>query len=122
MEPFATYADYAARYDPGDVPEERVTVLLGDASAVISAQLPSTADTAALSALLKSVTCAMVSRAVNAGGDMAGISQYSEGAAGMSASMSFANPNGDLYLTSQEREALGIGGGMVGFADLCGAR
>ena len=48
---------------------------------------------------------------------MGGISDYSESAIGLSDSVKFANPHGDLYLTSTEKAALGIGGGSVGVYD-----
>ena len=51
---------------------------------------------------------------------MGGVSQYSEGAIGMTASVTYANPHGDLYLTQVERDALGIGGGCIGFCNLTG--
>ena len=51
---------------------------------------------------------------------MGGISQYSEGAAGMTASVTYADPYGGLKLLPQEKDALGIGGGCIGFCDLTG--
>ncbi|MFR5000299.1 MAG: hypothetical protein ACLUCU_07595 [Slackia sp.] len=51
---------------------------------------------------------------------MAGVSNYSEGAAGITASVTYANPSGDLYMTATEKAALGIGGGFVGVFDLTG--
>lgn len=116
MAAYAFFDDYAARYaaDPAD--EKRVTVLLEDASAIIDSML---SGGTAPAALLASIACAMVNRAMSAGG-MGGISQYSEGAAGMTASVTYANPHGDLYLTQVEKDALGIGGGCIGFCDLTG--
>lgn len=116
MASYAYFDDYAARYraDPAD--EKRITVLLEDASAIIDSMLPSGTAPAAL---LTSTACAMVNRAM-AAADMGGISQYSEGAAGMTASVTYANPHGDLYLTQVEKDALGIGGGRIGFCDLSG--
>ncbi|MBS6940806.1 MAG: hypothetical protein KH142_04870 [Slackia piriformis] len=116
---FATFDDYAARYDAAEADAERVGVLLGDASAVVAASLPAGADIGALAPLLTSTVCAMVNRAFVASG-MAGVSNYSEGAAGITASVTYANPSGDLYMTATEKAALGIGGGFVGVFDLTG--
>ena len=117
--PFATFDDYAARYDAAEADAERVGVLLDDASAIVAASLPAGFDPAALAPLLKSTVCAMVNRAFVASG-MAGVSNYSEGAAGITASVTYANPSGDLYMTATEKAALGIGGGFVGVFDLTG--
>lgn len=116
MAAHAFFNDYAARYaaEPADM--ARITVLLEDASAIIDSML---SGGTAPEALLTSTACAMVNRAM-AAADMGGISQYSEGAIGMTASVTFANPHGDLYLTQAEKNALGIGGGCVGFCDLTG--
>lgn len=116
MAAYATYQDYAARYDANAAEQGRITVLLEDASAIIDSML---SGGTAPEALLTSTACAMVNRAM-AAADMGGISQYSEGAIGMTASVTYANPHGDLYLTQAEKDALGIGGGMVGLCDLTG--
>lgn len=118
MAPFATYLDYTDRYDAGGYDERRISTLLLDASALIASYLPDTADTAELSQSLTAITCAMVNRAVSAAsGGFSGVSNYSEGAAGMSASVTFANPSGDLYLTASEKQTLGIGAGRIGVCD-----
>ena len=116
MAAHATFKDYAARYaaEPSDM--ARITVLLEDASAIIDSML---SGGTAPEALLTSTACAMVNRAM-AAADMGGISQYSECAIGMTASVTYANPHGDLYLTQVEKGALGIGGGCIGFCDLTG--
>lgn len=118
MKPYATYLDYTDRYDAGGCDERRISILLMDASALIASYLPGTADTAEIAQSLTAIACAMVNRAVSAAsGGFAGVSNYSEGAAGMSASVTFANPSGDLYLTAQEKQTLGIGAGRVGVYD-----
>lgn len=119
MEPFATFDDYAARYDAAPEDMDRIGVLLDDASAIVSASMPPGSDFDALAPLLTSTVCAMVNRAFVASG-MAGVSNYSEGAAGITASVTYANPSGDLYMTATEKAALGIGGGFVGVFDLTG--
>ena len=118
MEPFATVKDYEERYGDVDDPEQ-VETLLGDATAFIAAQpgfrpLPSDEDGYDLQqANLVRVTCAVVHRSLSAG-DFAGLSSYSEGGVGYTASVSVSNPAGDFYLTKAEKQALGIGGGRVG--------
>ena len=43
-----------------------------------------------------------------------GLSNVSQGAGGYTASVAVYNPGGDLYLTRNERRALGIGGARIG--------
>lgn len=114
MEPFATVADYEARY--GKVEDEaRVSALLQDATNIIASQ-PGFAmregdDT--WMGVLETVTCAMVHRSLMSGA-YAGLSNVSQGAGGYTASVAVYNPGGDLYLTRNERRALGIGGARIG--------
>lgn len=114
MEPFATVADYEARY--GEVEDEaRVSALLQDATNIIASQ-PGFAmhegdDT--WFGVLETVTCAMVHRSLMSGA-YAGLSNVSQGAGGYTASVSVYNPGGDLYLTRNEKRALGIGGARIG--------
>lgn len=114
MAAYAIFEDYADRYEAAESDRDRISALLADASAIIAAQLPGGAEPP--DGLLASVACAMVSRAMGVG-EMGGISDYSESAIGLSASVKFANPHGDLYLTQTEKAALGIGNGSVGVFD-----
>ena len=114
MEPFATVEDYEARY--GAVEDEaRVTALLQDATNIIASQpgfeLRDGDDT--FLGVLETVTCAMVHRSLMSG-SYAGLSSVSQGAGGYNASASVYNPGGDLFLTDNERRALGLDGGRVG--------
>lgn len=118
MEPFATVEQYEARYgEVGD--RQQVETLLGDASAFIAAQPgflllgPDDDGYDLQQANLVRVACAVVHRSLSAG-DFAGLSSYSEGGVGYTASVSVSNPAGDFYLTKAEKQALGIGGGRVG--------
>lgn len=115
--PYARFEDYAARYGAEGADRERVGVLLADASAIIGAMLPAGSD--APSALLESTACAMVNRAMACAG-AGGIAQCTQTAGAYTESLRFANPHGDLYLTQAEKDALGIGGGLVGCLDLGG--
>ena len=117
MEPFATAEDYETRY--GEVEDEaRVSALLQDATNVIASQpgfeLRGGDDT--FVGVLETVTCAMVHRSLMSGA-YAGLSNVSQGAGGYTASVAVYNPGGDLYLTRNERRALGIGGGRIGQTD-----
>ena len=69
-----------------------------------------------LSGVLVSVTCAMVHRSMRSGA-YAGLSSLSQGAGGYTASVGVYNPGGDLFLTDNERRALGLEGGRVGMSD-----
>ena len=123
MTPFATVADYEARY--GEVEDEkRVTALLQDATNIIASQ-PGFAmreGDETWMGVLETVTCAMVHRSLMSGA-YAGLSNVSQGAGGYTASVSVYNPGGDLYLTRNEKRALGLGGGRIGQTDPygCGA-
>lgn len=113
MGPFATAEDYEARY--GEVEDAaRVSALLQDATNVIASQ-PGFAmrEDETWLGVLETVTCAMVHRSLMSGA-YAGLSNVSQGAGGYTASVSVYNPGGDLYLTRNERRALGLGGGRVG--------
>ena len=114
MTPFATVADYEARY--GKVEDEaRVTALLQDATNIIASQ-PGFCDKdrdETWWGVLETVTCAMVHRSMMAG-SYAGLSSVSQGAGGYTASVGVYNPGGDMFLTRNERRALGIGGARIG--------
>lgn len=117
MDAYATLDDYEARYGETDQPE-RVKVLLEDASALIDA-LPGFAlrpDDLTQAANLTRVTCSVAHRSMTSG-DLDGVTQYSQTAVGYSAQLTYANPSGDLYITSQERRSLGLGVGRVGQTD-----
>ena len=117
MTPFATVDDYESRYGEVDDPN-RVTLLLGDASAFIAAQpgfiLNPDSEVQALA--LTVVTCSLVHRSQSAGA-WAGLSNVSQGGDGYTASATVYNPSGDFYLTKQEKRLLGIGGGRIGMTD-----
>ena len=114
MEPFATAEDYEVRY--GEVEDAaRVSALLQDATNVIARQ-PGFAmrdGDETWVGVLETVTCAMVHRSLMSGA-YAGLSNVSQGAGGYTASAAVYNPGGDLYLTRNERRALGLGGGRIG--------
>lgn len=114
MTPFATVDDYTDRY--GEVEDEaRVSALLQDATNIIASQ-PGFAmreGDETWMGVLETVTCAMVHRSLMSGA-YAGLSNVSQGAGGYTASVAVYNPGGDLYLTRNEKRALGIGGARIG--------
>ena len=114
MTPFATVEDYETRY--GVVEDEtRVSALLQDATNIIASQPGFSTDGRDDTwwGVLETVTCAMVHRSMMSG-SYAGLSNVSQGAGGYTASVAVYNPGGDLYLTRNERRALGIGGARIG--------
>lgn len=119
MDAFATVGDLEARWRELDGGErERAEALLMDATALISSMrgfcAPEGDDELAL-ANLTAVTCAVVRRAMDAGGGAYGVSQQSQTAGSFSESVTYTNPAGDLYLTKAERQRLGIGRLRVSF-------
>ena len=114
MTPVATVEDYEARYGKVD-DEERISKLLQDATNIIASQ-PGFCDKNRDDTwwgVLETVACAMVHRSMMAG-SYAGLSSVSQGAGGYTASVGVYNPGGDLYLTRNEKKALGIGGARIG--------
>lgn len=118
MEPFATAADYEARYGEVEDPEQ-VGVLLEDATAFIAAQpglllRGEGEDGYELQrANLRRACCSVVHRSLSAG-DLAGFSNLSQAAGVYNASVTLANPTEDFYLTAAEKKSLGISGARIG--------
>lgn len=114
MTPFATVDDYEARYGEAEDPD-RISVLLGDASAFIEFQpgFVLNPDSEVQALALTIVTCSIVHRSQSAGA-WAGLSNVSQGGDGYTASATVYNPSGDFYLTKQEKRLLGVGTGRIG--------
>lgn len=114
MEPFATVDDYEARY--GDVEDpERVGVLLGDASMRLRGfrWLTIREDDEVQAANLKRIACAAVHRSI-VRGNLEGLSGYTQSAGDYSASVTVANPDGNLFFTGDDLRSLGYGTGQIG--------
>ena len=114
MTPFATVEDYEARYGKVD-DEERISKLLQDATNIIASQ-PGFCDKNRDDTwwgVLETVTCAVVHRSLSSG-TYAGFSNVSQGAGGYTESVAIYNPGGDMFLTRNEKKALGIGGARIG--------
>lgn len=114
---YATVDDLEARY--GELPSEgsrtQASVLLDDAATYLDGVVDADPSDGHQADVLRMVSCAMVNRAMEAAGsEMYGISNASYTMGPFSQSATFANPSGDLYLTSGERQLLGVGGTRIG--------
>ncbi len=110
---FATVGDLEARWHELDEGEEaRASVLLDDASSMLASLVDVDSDDEQQAALLRSVCCSMVIRAmVASASDAYGISQMSATMGPFGQTVHYQNPSGDLYLTGQEKDMLGVGTG-----------
>lgn len=116
--PFAQAGDLEARWHALTGEEYKLAeALLADASDLIRTTCPRWHT--AKPATLKRIACMAVKRAMQAGPDMSGVTQSTQTAGSYSESLSYANPAGDLYLTTSEKEALG-GDGEAWAYDLTG--
>ena len=114
--PFATLADYEARYGAAEDPE-RARVYLEDASAYVLSRLPEGGEgMPATLANLPRVTCAVAARAMAQAGGTPGVESWQQGAGPFSVTVKAAGAAGDMYLLASERDALGIGGSL-GFSE-----
>lgn len=113
---FADVSDLESRWRDLSTEEEvRANVLLGDASAMLSALVKVDSSDYEQSELLKMVCCDMVIRAMSAtAADAFGVSQTSMTAGPYTQSFSYSNPSGDMYLTKLEKRLLGISTGYIG--------
>ena len=110
---FAIFTDIEARWRKlSDEERSRASVLIDDASAMLAGMVDVDEHDERQAALLKMVCCNMVIRAMLASASSAyGIDELSAGMGPFTQTAHFANPNGDLYLTRQEKSLLGAGGG-----------
>lgn len=117
MEPFATAEDYETRYGQVD-DTARLSALLEDASALLAAEWRRKYGSdykegvnSSFDANAKAVCCAVVNQAIGVPDAFAGASQYTQTAGSYSASVTLANPSGDMYLGKAARRRLGLSGG-----------
>lgn len=116
MVAFAEVSDLEARWRPLN-PEEstRAGVLLEDASSMLRVELPEIdarldAVPPTLDAgIPRMIVCKMVQRAMQSGAEGAAVTALQQTAGPFSQSTSYANPQGDLYLSKAERKMLGLG-------------
>ncbi|MEG1245242.1 MAG: hypothetical protein RR842_08155 [Gordonibacter sp.] len=119
MQPFATTAQYEARYGtPPDV--YLLEEVLKDATREIAAALdragiPYVSPTPDYAEKLMQACRSMANRAVSSvSSDVpAGATQISQGAIGLSATYTLGNPYGEVYMSKSERRLLGIGGQKI---------
>lgn len=110
---FATVDDYIKRYgEPGDA--ERCAVLLSDASDQMLSAFEEVYGTyaegvcAAFDRNAKAVCCLMVNRVLTTPASMAGATQYSQGAGGYTASVTYGSALGETYLGKTDLKRLGL--------------
>lgn len=110
---FATVDDYGKRYgQPGDA--DRCAVLLSDASNQMLSAFEEVYGTyeegvcAAFDRNAEAVCCLMVNRVLTAPSAMAGATQYSQGAGGYTASVTFGSAIGETYLGKTDLKRLGL--------------
>lgn len=106
--PQLTADDLRARWP--DMPpgaDSHAEVLLEDAGVYIRAVAPNWEDLDPDAIAI--VACRMVKRSMSAGQLIDGASSLSQTAGPFNQQVTFANPNGDLYLTKADKRLLGIG-------------
>lgn len=108
---YATPDDLAARWHPlTDAERTKAQALLEDASDFIRTQVGDVSGIPA--ATLKRVACAVVKRAMVSDA-MAGATSHSETVGPVSESFGYSHPAGGMWLTDEDKQALGIGGGRM---------
>lgn len=110
---YASLPDLERRWRRLDEDEVvRAETLLGDATAMLDALMGLEEELEEPPATLRIVCCSMVIRAMMASEEEAyGVSQMDYVMGPFTQRAHYSNPNGDLFLTSQERAMLGIGSG-----------
>lgn len=113
---FAEVSDIESRWRELSTDEQsRASVLIDDASAMLTALVDVDTDDENQAQLLKQVCCSMVIRAMSATeSDTFGASQMSMTAGPYTQSFNYANPSGDMYITRLEKRLLGITSGYIG--------
>lgn len=113
---FAEVSDIESRWRELSTDEQsRASVLIDDASAMLTALVAIDTDDDEQAQLLKQVCCSMVIRAMSATeADTFGVSQSTITAGPYSQTSNYANPSGDMYLTKLEKRLLGITTSYIG--------
>lgn len=113
MEPLATIEDYRARYgEPADA--KRAATLLSDASDLLLSAYEARVGAyerdkvAAFDRSAAAVCCLVVNRVLSAPAALAGATQYSQGAGGYTASVSYGSALGEMYLGKTDLKRLGL--------------
>lgn len=110
---FATYQDVEARWRTLTAEEQaRANVLLEDASNMLISMVTIDVSDQQQAKNLKQVCANMVIRSmVASASETYGVDELHATMGPFGQTAKFANPNGDLYVTKQERKLLGIRGG-----------
>lgn len=119
-EPVAMTVDYEARYGPVD-DAARLTTILEDASNILLSKFAERygrpyekGASPSFDLNAAAVACSMARRALSAPAGFEGASQLTQTAGPYSASLTYANPNGEVYATRSELKRLGLVGCRVG--------
>ena len=122
MDAFCSVEDYRARYPDDETPDAVLAEALLEATDLISAAMdeggvdysdPSESFTYRLRRICRTVVRRSLGDGSNEADVPFGATQLSETSAQFNASVQFANPYGDMFLTQQEKDSLGIGGGQA---------
>lgn len=114
--PDATVADYAARYGEPEDAALVATLLEDAANLMLSAYEASAGAPWAPGALpafdraFAAVACKLAHGALSVPAAMQGATQYSQGAGGYTASVTYGSALGDMWLGRTDLRALGLGG------------
>lgn len=119
MDAFATVSDYEGRYGAAD-DQARLALLLEDATGLLLSAYErhygaeyAAGEHAAFDRNACAVCCAVVSRSLNVPSGMEGVSQLSQTAGSYSASATFSNPTGDMFVTKGDYRRLGLYGNRL---------
>ena len=121
MEPFATVADYEARQGALSADDRsRCEALLEDASAAMRSRFRAFHGTdyaegvnASFDDNAKAVCVALVSRSLSVPATLAGVTQYSQTTGPYSASATYSNPTGEIYIGKTDLKKLGLTGTRI---------
>ena len=113
---FAEVSDIEARWRELTAAEEaKASVLIDDASAILSSLVDVDASDAAQASNLRTVCCNMVIRAMSATNtELFGVASATMAAGPYSQTTSYINPSGDMYLTKMEKRILGVTTSYIG--------
>lgn len=113
------YDEYTKRYGEADSPTEIAEALADAADALLSAYEQRwghyvTGAHRAFDRGHEAVACAMVRRAATVPEGFAGATQYSQGAGGYTASVTYGGSLGDIYISKSDKKRLGLLGTTIG--------
>lgn len=115
---FAAPADYEARY--GEADPARLAALLEDASGILLAEFERhegmpymPGANAAFDRAAKAACCKLANQALGAPDGFAGATQYSQGAGGYTASVTYGSALGSMFLGKSDLKALGLSGSAL---------